>query len=536
MKRIVIVGGGSAGWMTASTLVKNFPQFKITLVESPNIPISGVGESTIAGINEWMALIGVEDKDFMKATDATYKLSIKFNNFHRKGEGFHYPFSYPYTADTTLGVNDWHIKKMVYPETPNSDYADSFYSIMALVNQNKFDKNLDKKIPYYQYGQSTAYHFDATKFGLWLRDNICLPAGLTHIKSEVKNINGSPEEGITSLELEDGTVLMGSLFIDCTGFRSLLLDKTMKEPFDSYSYMLPNNRAWATRIPYQDREKQMVPYTDSTALGNGWVWAIPLWSRMGTGYVYSDNHIKPEDALREFKMHLSTIYHDVDLEKLEYRDLKMRVGMHDRIWVKNCLAIGLSAGFIEPLESNGLYTVHKFLVELCRTLDRCSQDGEMERIAVSQYDKSIFNVTCKKLFKEFATFVAMHYALTRRKDTQYWKDCFEREYDPNTLDENLSMVYGFKNFGVDRMIAREFHLAGGFPCIASGMGYNAVDRIVQRTNTLFPGPGLDSLSEEDCKRIADKLERNPKRWAEATKNCLSHYEYLKNTIYRDSDE
>lgn len=531
MKTVIIVGGGSAGWMTASTLVKNFPELNISLIESPNIPISGVGESTIAGINEWMSLIGVEDKDFMKATDATYKLSIRFNNFYKKGEGFHYPFSFPYTADTTLGANDWHIKKMVYPETPNSDYADSFYSIMALVNQNKFDKNLDYRLPYFTYGQSTAYHFDATKFGIWLRDNICLPGGVRHIKGEVVNVT-TDEDGIQGISLDTGMTYMADLFIDCTGFKSLLLDKSVKEPFESFTHMLPNNRAWATRIPYGNKKEELVTYTDSTALGNGWVWRIPLWSRMGTGYVYSDKHINPDNALIEFKEHLKEKHPTLDPESLEYKDLIMRVGIHERTWVKNCVAIGLSAGFIEPLESNGLYTVHKFLVELCRTLLRSRSE---KGLIVSQYDKTIYNTTTKKLFKEFATFVAMHYALTRRQDTQYWRDCMDREYDLDPLNENLSMIYGFRNFGIDRMIAREFHLAGGFPCIASGMGYNAVDEIVLKTNTLFTGPGGDPLTMEDCKKIADKLSRNPKRWAESVKNCLSHHDYLETHIYREDN-
>jgi hypothetical protein len=130
----------------------------------------------------------------------------------------------------------------------------------------------------------------------------------------------------------------------------------------------------------------------------------------------------------------------------------------------------------------------------------------------------------------------MHYALTRRQDTQYWRDCFNREYDPNPLDENISMVYGFKNFGIDKMIAREFHLAGGFPCIASGMGYNAIDEVVQKTGTLFTGPGSDALSWDACKKIADRLARNPQRWKEATARCLSHYEFLRTTIYRGESD
>lgn len=168
-KKIVIVGGGSAGWMTATTLVKLFPTMHVTLVESPNIPIAGVGESTIAGINEWMKLVGIEDKDFMKETDATYKLSIKFNNFYKQNDGgFHYPFAYPDTEGCVYGTNDWHYKKLKYPNTPNSDYANCFSSAMALVNENKFDKNTDNKLPSYRYGIDTAYHFDATKFGFFI--------------------------------------------------------------------------------------------------------------------------------------------------------------------------------------------------------------------------------------------------------------------------------------------------------------------------------------------------------------------------------
>lgn len=521
-KKIVIVGGGSAGWMTASTICKVFPHFQVTLVESPNISISGVGESTIAGINEWMNLIGVEDKDFMKATDAVYKLSIKFENFYKKDDGgFHYPFSHPYTEGTVYGINDWHYKKMHKPETHNSDYADSYYSIMALVNENKFDKNSSGILPNFEYGEHTAYHFDATKFGLWLRDNICLPSGLEHILGEVKKVHTRPDGAINGLELEDSVIIRGDLYIDCTGFRSVLLDKTMKEPFESYRHMLPNNSAWATRVPYSNKKEQMEPYTSSTALRNGWVWNIPLWSRIGTGYVYSSDHVSDEQALDEFKAHLSN--KGVNTKELEFKNIKMRVGLHERLWVKNCVAIGLSAGFIEPLESNGLFTVHKFLVELCRTLLRSE---EIPGVMASQFDIDAYNLTCKKLFKEFALFVSMHYALTQRQDTPYWKDCYNRFYDPEMLDDKLNITYGAKNFGLDRMIQKYLHPSGGFPCIASGMGYNPVDRITE-------GVEFKKLNKDQLEKICATLENNKERWKQAVKYLPSMYDYLNNTIYKE---
>lgn len=520
-KKIVIVGGGSAGWMTATTFIRCFPDWDISLIESPNIPISGVGESTLQTINQWLSLVGIKDKDFMKATDAVYKLSIKFENFYKQNDGgFHYPFSHPYLENTKFGLNDWHYKKAYKPETHNSDYANCFYSIMALVNENKFSKNTDKRLPDYKYGHHTAFHFDATKFGIWLRDTICIPEGVTHITSEVNKVHTLKDGSISAVELDNGVIAKGDLYIDCTGFKSLLLDKTLHEPFESYRWMLPNNRAWATRIPYTDKEKQLEPFTSSTAISNGWVWNIPLWSRIGTGYVYSDDHVTPEVALNEFKMYLNC--KGVDHSNLEFKDLKMRIGLHDRIFVKNVCAIGLSAGFIEPLESNGLYTVHMFLVELMRTLDRNQGASGI----ASEWDKGVFNITCKKMFKEFATFVSMHYGLTQRSDNEYWKDCYNRSYDHDLLEESLSHVYGFKNFGLDRTVGKQFYPTGGFPMIATGMGYNPVDRITEKID-------LDKFNESAVENMISNLDSNKKQWAQAVKTVPTMYEYLNSTIYKE---
>jgi tryptophan halogenase len=343
MKSILIVGGGSAGWMTAATLLKQFPDKKITLIESKNIATVGVGESTIGGVKAWTNWLGIDDKHFLKHTDGSYKLSIKFTDFYKKGEAFHYPFGRPYLEGNRALLNDWWFKKFYYPNTPYSDYVDCHYPQMALVNSNKCFYNENNEIPF-RFNMDTAYHFDATKFGLWLKDHYCLPKGLKHIKEDIISIEQN-NEGIVSLNNK----YKADLYIDCTGFKSLLLDKTLKEPFDSYTDMLPNNSAWATRIPYADKEEELVGYTNCTAIQNGWVWNIPLWSRIGTGYVYSDKFVSDEDALKEFQKYLGT-------KELEFKNIKMRVGLHKRLWVKNVVAIGLSAGFIEPLESNGLFT------------------------------------------------------------------------------------------------------------------------------------------------------------------------------------
>ena len=415
-KKITVVGGGSAGWMTAATLIKCFPNKTISLIESPNIPTVGVGESTIGQIRRFTTLLGIDDKDFIPHTDASYKLSIKFTDFYKKGEFFHYPFGRPNTDGNLAEFNDWWFKKILKPKTPNSDYADCIFPQMALVNENKCFFNEDNRIPF-EFHKHSAYHFDATKFGLWLRDHYCIPRGVKHIKEDIKTIEQN-ENGIKSLNKKH----KADLFIDCTGFKSLLLGETLKEEFISFEDLLPNNRAWATRIPYKNKKKELNCFTNCTAIENGWVWNIPLWSRIGTGYVYSDKFVDDETALKEFQKHLGS---RAPKNKSDYKNIKMRVGIHKRLWVKNVAAIGLSAGFIEPLESNGLFSVHEFLGELIRNL---------KREKVSQWDKDNYTYGCRQIFQNFAEFVASHYALSHRDDTEYWKVNLNKEWSKDVIE------------------------------------------------------------------------------------------------------
>jgi tryptophan halogenase len=512
INKIVVVGGGSAGWMTASTIIKQFPNMDVSVVESPNVPTVGVGESTIGGINNWMNLIGVVDTDFMKETDASYKLSIRFTDFYRKGSGsFHYPFGVPNLEGNLEGKNDWYYKKHIYPDTPNSDYAECMYSNMALVEANKIPT--DDRLEGFVFGRDTAYHFDATKYGAWLRDKICIPNGVKHISAEVTKVNTNQSDGIESLVLDNGELITADLFIDCTGFKSLLLADALNEPFTSYSDILPNNSAWATRPQYTNKEEQLNTYTDCHAIGNGWVWTIPLWSRIGTGYVYSDKYISDEGALQEFKEHLTS--KGFDAENLEYKNIKMRVGIHERVWVKNVAAIGLSAGFIEPLESNGLFTVHEFVTKLCRTINRDQY--------VSQTDIDAYNSACKQQFKSFAEFVAMHYAFSHRDDTEYWRDVGRRTYNINK-DSMFNVVDQERFFG--HYYTNDY---AGLHCILTGLGVYAQDTqsIISRN---FP---QKANWKGFFDQYIDKLNTKKQRWAHTVKDYPTIYNYLKNTIYKE---
>ena len=489
MKKIMIVGGGSAGWMTAATLIKFFPNKEITVIESPDVPTVGVGESTIFQIREWLRSLEIDTEDFIKHTDASYKLSIKFTDFYKKGESFHYPFGQPDFTNNAKGFNDWWYKKFLIPDTPNSDFADCMFPQMGYVNNNTYDK----KIP-------SAYHFDATKFGLWLKDRFCLPRGVKYIQEDIKDIQ-TDENGIVSLNN-----YKADLYIDCTGFKSMLLSGALKEEFESLEDLLPNNSAWATRMPYKNKEKELVPYTNCTAIQNGWVWNIPLWSRIGTGYVYSDKFISDDDALKQFKDYLGK-------DDLEFRNIKMRVGIHKRLWVKNVVAIGLSAGFIEPLESNGLFSVHEFVHILVRNLQREEN--------VSEFDRANFNYNCKMIFYNFAEFVASHYALSHRADTDYWRQNLKKDWSKEISNQLPTLKKGFLDLVNRRSFAYEYDNSG-YACISAGMHFGPTDipSILK-----YNEEGIEKF-KEDWFKVTNILNEKKELWDKQAKKADKLYKVV----------
>jgi len=524
LNKIVIVGGGSAGWMSAATMIKAFPDKEIVCIESPDYPIVGVGESTVGGIKNWMNFLELDEKDFLKYTDGSYKLSIKFTDFYEKGSGsFYYPFGVPQLNGTSQGLRDWYFKKRLYPETPLSDYAYTFYPAVAMCKNNKFSNNDSGRLTGWVKDLDVAYHFDATKFGQWLKNNYCLPRGVKLIATTVTDVVLG-ENGVSSLLLANGDVLSADLFIDCTGFKSMLLEGALKEEWLDYSNMLPNNRAWATRIPYTDKEKELEPYTNCTAIENGWVWNIPSWERIGTGYVYSDKYVDPDQALVEFKNYLKSDYMTVpnknrEVDSFEYRDVKFRIGIHKNTWVKNVVALGLAAGFIEPLESNGLYTTHEFLIKLVRSLYRSK---------ISQTDIDMYNATTKNMFDTFATFVSMHYSLSHRQDTKYWQDISNKKFDPEMQEFNLKYPKGYLNLVENIFTTYTTPTDSGLGCIATGLNHLVIDNVAADLFIMH-----DKSILQKIKDTLEIWENVHKEWELEADESLTVYEYLKKNVYQE---
>jgi len=293
-----------------------------------------------------------------------------------------------------------------------------------------------------------------------------------------------------------------------------LLEKTLKEPFINLESLLPNNTAWCSRIPYTDKRKQLVGYTNCTAVENGWIWNIPLWSRMGCGYVYSDKFISDDDALKEFQKHIGT-------KELDFKKIKFRTGIYNKLWVKNVCAIGLAAGFIEPLESNGLFSVHEFLHQLVRTLQRES---------VSQWDKDGFTIMCKNAYYTFMEFVAMHYALSHRQDTPYWKNNFNKQWSEEIFNLSQDSYYGFKGSIYDRGVNYRFTSPlAGIHCISAGMHWSPTD-----IPSLIKGncdPDMDRWKKK-WKSTADRLDKRKDEWKKAVKDAPIMYDFLKDNYYK----
>lgn len=495
--KLIIVGGGSAGWMTASALIKSFPDKQIILIESPNVPTIGVGESTTQYMREWVDFLGIKDEDWMPACDATYKFGLKFVDF---AEGdFYYPFGF--RDESTCNLSEY-FTFANNNATDNIDFGRVFYKQQAGLEQNR--------IPHEYIKSESGFHFDAIRFASYLRDNYAKPKGVIHIQDEVIRIDAD-DSGVKTLHLKSQKEISGDLYFDCTGFKGLLIEETLKTPWIDFSNKLLNNRTWAVRVPYIDKSEELRPYTSCTALKNGWVWEVPTWSRLGTGYNYCDKFTSPEEALKEFKQYLGDRGED-----LVFRDLKWPTGVREKVWNKNVIAIGLSGGFIEPLESGGLYSVHEFLNAF---LDVTEEHDRWDGLT-----KDSFNWKCRDIFTQFANFVELHYTMSRRCDTDYWKYYTSKE---NILKNNsvLKDLFEYQHHSpFDLAYSNDMWF--GLSMLVGGYKYQIKNN---RKQNYFLGKYTDAeFPKSITQRIKEKIEfsKTPQT------HWLKNLDYYASTIYK----
>jgi tryptophan halogenase len=539
IKSVLIVGGGSSGWMTAAALVRQLPWLKITLMESSDIPTIGVGESTIGHINSYMNAVGLTDEEWMPHCNATYKTSIKFTDFRENpGEEkhvFHYPFGVTDITDKPNGPMEWfllnaHDKKTWHPQT----FAEYYHPHVIMADCNKMTNNENFEIRGFNFKYDTAYHMDAALFGQYLKNHVCKPEGVTHIVDTMVDATLAEDGSISGIVTEKNGTLTADLYIDCTGFRSLLLEGKMKVPFNSFHDTLLNDRAIATIIPYIDAENEMTSATNCTALEAGWAWNIPLFNRIGTGYVYSSKFATEEEAEAQFRKYLASNRMDYHGEGAQeradnavFKHIKIKHGTHTKSWEKNVVGIGLAMGFIEPLESTGLMLTHEGIMKLIDTLHQ--HEG-----FVTKFDIDTYNFTFYDQIIGFKDFISIHYALSQRNDTPYWQYATQQlVYSPAMNDWVPILRNAYMDLS-NRILGNhtfDFNM-GGVMYIAAGQNYNPVNKRY-----------LKDDNDRYNRREAWSPEESSKAWFNYKDNVLmpmidslpTHYEYLKKHIHKEHE-
>ena len=508
MVSICILGGGSSGWMTAAAFAKVFPHYKIKLIENPTQKPLSVGESTLGHFNRYLACLDIKDRDWMKECNATYKLSIQFSNWTGKGDVFQYPFGdMDYTHGDFLA---WYYLHYTYPQLfPNTSYCEFYNPVSYLAFTNKMvDNNI--YIRNFKKRWDTSYHFDATKFGGWLRDNLC--QNVEHIKARIINTLYDNDCNVKALVDDEGHQYEADWFIDCSGFKSVLLEGAMGQDFMEFPN-LPNDSAVVTHIPYNDKESEMKNQTDGYAMDNGWCWTIPLWENIGKGYVYSSKFCSKDQAEQEFRKHLDW---GGDVEHIQFKHGKRRLG-----WCKNVIGIGLSYGFLEPLESTGLFTTHENILRLVEVFE--CRDGYITQIDIDGYNHAVHYEL--EAMKEF---VEMHYYLSPRTDTEYWRHYANQS--PLTYEQMFDKVVrsprSYQEFIHCWNIANAPKDLGGIPYIAAGMGYHPLAKSDYEYKIARKEFSLGYLNE-----VKDRHFHYRKLVLRWLGKQPSHYQYLKQRIY-----
>ena len=419
IRSIVIVGGGTAGWMTAAALSKALAphEVEITLVESDEIGRVGVGEATIPPITTFNTLLGVDENEFLRETKGSIKLAIEFVNWTRIGHRYLHPFGqFGYDLEAVKFHQFWRKLDLMGQAAPLEDYCLSAVAAkLGRFNWPSPDpRSVLSQLKY-------AYHFDAALYARFLR-TYAEKRGVRRVEGKIVDAHQHGETGfITAVELEGGRRIEGEFFVDCSGFRGLLIAQKLGAGFEDWSHWLPNDRAVATQC--ESAGPEITPFTRATAHRAGWQWRIPLQHRIGTGYVFSSSHISDDEATATLLANLDgPPVHDPWI-------LKFKGGRRETFWKKNVLAIGLAGGFMEPLESTSIHLLQAGITRLLALFpDRrfsAVESAEYNRLMISQYER-------------IRDFLILHYKATDRRDSEFWRHCAEMDI-PDSLTQKIEL-------------------------------------------------------------------------------------------------
>ncbi|HTF94624.1 MAG TPA: tryptophan halogenase family protein [Cellvibrio sp.] len=450
INKIVIVGGGTAGWMTAAALSKTLGchNYQITVIESEQVGTVGVGEATIPPIFLFNGVLGLDEDEFIRETNATFKLGIEFVNWRKKGHSYFHPFGViGADYDGVAFTNFWMRWRK---EGGNADYTKFNIETQAAF-VHKFSRSGMESNPISMPRVNYAFHFDAGLYANYLR-RYSEARGVKRTEGFIQNVNQNATTGfIESVVLECGDTIHGDFFIDCSGFRGLLIEQTLKVGFEDWSHWLPVNKAIA--VPCESFG-ELLPFTRSTAQEYGWQWRIPLQHRTGNGYVYCDKFVDDESATTALMSRLD------GKAMAEPRQLRFTAGMRKKCWEKNCVAIGLSSGFLEPLEST---SIHLIQMGISKLLGKFPRD-DMSSLLIDSYNKEMRND-----YDNVKDFLIAHYKITEREDTEFWRYVKNMPI-PDSLKERLEI---FRMRGEVMVKQTELFKEASWFAVLMGQGWDA---------------------------------------------------------------
>lgn len=458
IEHIVVVGGGSAGWLVAGVLAAEHA-LRITLVESPAVPTIGVGEGTWPSMRDTLHRIGVSESDFFRECDASFKQGSRFEQWvsGAADDVYFHPFVLPQGYGDTNLAAAW---QRTHRGIPFADLV-SFQPHLCVCGRAPKQAATPEFAAVANYG----YHLDAGKFGLFLREHCVHKLGVRHVVDHVEAIRSKDDGDIAALLLRGGGTVEGDLFVDCTGMQSLLLGKHYGVPLLHQRHVLFNDSALAVQVPYAHEDDPIASQTTSSAQPNGWIWDIGLPGRRGIGHVYSSAHTSDADAERVLRAYVTRSGGPDPADMPAPRKLSFEPGYRERFWHRNVVAIGLSAGFIEPLEASALALVELSSAWLADDLP--ATRAEMDVVAAR------FNEAFSYRWERIIDFLKLHYVLSRRSDTAYWREHREPDSIPERLQELLALWRARPPSRRDFSRIEEVFPSASWQYILYGMGFGS---------------------------------------------------------------
>lgn len=519
IKDVVILGGGTAGWMTASYLGRALQDtVRITVLEAPTIPRIGVGEATVPNLQRvFFDYLGIAEEDWMRECNASFKIAVKFVNWCTPGPGeatarrhgdrfdrFYHPFGLLPEQDQ-IPLSHYWSHKALRGET-DEDFGYACFREPPIMDA--------KLAPRWTDGRRAtryAWHFDAQLVADFLRRFAVEKQGVTHVEDEMCDVEMDERGFIRGLRTKGGRFLEGDLFVDCSGFRGLLINQAMGEPFVDMSDHLLCDSAVATAVPHDDAAHGVEPYTSAIAMRAGWTWKIPMLTRFGSGYVYSSQFASRDEATEDFCR-----LWGLDPET-RFNHIRFRVGRNRRAWVNNCVGIGLASCFLEPLESSGIYFIYAAIYQLAKHFP----DRRFDPVLVDRFNREI-----EGMFDDTRDFIQAHFSLSPRVDTPFWRAAKQLHLadgmkaklaayragvpiNQPTTDE--STYYG--NFDAE---FRNFWTNGSYYSIFAGLG--------EMPEVPLPALTYKPDSIRSAERLFDEVRREQ---AQLVDTLPTNYEYLR---------